>query len=161
MLISTAFDQWLNESALTLDVRYKGLREIAARHDTILKYQKFAELISGKDFVISQDLRMAWDVRNEIVHWLPRKAADGTNWPEWLTTLQERGLVLSTLLPDGGDATDLATKFHSYSLALWVWRVFASAADEFLAQFPSEDEVERGIIEWSVKGFRSYERLPE
>jgi len=161
VLICTAFDQWLNQSALTLDVRYEGLRTIAAKHDTIIKYKKFGEIISGNPFNISDDLQMAWDVRNEIVHWLPRKAAEGSNWPEWLSELQDRGLVLSSRVPSGDDLTDLATKLHSYSLARWVWKTLAIAGDELLAQFADEDEIERNTIDWSVEGLHLYQQLPE
>jgi len=161
VLICTAFDQWLNQSALTLDVRYPGLVAIAADHDTITKYQKFGQTIAASDFEVPSDLRVVWDVRNEIVHWLPRKAAEVSNWPEWLSALQERGLVLATVLPDGTDATDLATKFHSYSLARWVWQALYQAATALLAQFPEGDEIERGTMEMSVEGFRAFEHLPE
>lgn len=161
LLICTAFDQWLNQSALTLDVRYKGLRDIAVKHDTITKYKKLGEAIGQKEISVPEDLQMAWDVRNAIVHWLPRKTSEESNWPAWLSKLQDRGIVLSSILPNGVEATDLSTKFHSYLLARWVWKTLGDAVKELLNQFPDGDEIERRTIDWSVAGFNLYQQLPE
>lgn len=161
VLICTAFDQWLNQSALTLDGHYSGFREAAAEKSTVNKYYYFTEAISGSGINRDLDLQMAWDVRNEIVHWLPRKASSGCNWPEWLGSLQKRGLVLSSELPEVGDATDLATKLHSYRLARWVWQAISIAVENLLGLFPDEDQIYRSEIEWLTHGFFLFRQLPE
>jgi hypothetical protein len=153
VLICTAFDQWLNQSALTLDVRYKGLRESAAKMSTLNKYHRFTELVSGHSLEKDRELDMAWDVRNEIVHWLPRLASSPSNWPTWLEELQDRGLVLKSELPGHGDATDLASKLHSYLLARWVLQTIANSVERLLDLFTEEDEIEKGMIDWTASAF--------
>ncbi len=160
VLICTAFDQWLNQSALMLDVRYEGLRESAAKMSTLKKYYQFAELVSGQSLEKDRELEMAWDVRNEIVHWLPRLASSPSNWPNWLDELQDRGLVLKSELPEHGDATDLASKLHSYLLARWVWEIIANSVKRLLDLFPEEDEIEKGMIDWSAPAFEIFKQLP-
>ncbi len=160
VLICTAFDQWLNQSALTLDVRYKGQRESAAKMSTLNKYHHFAELISGQSLEKDRELEMAWDVRNEIVHWLPRLASSPSNWPTWLKDLQNRGLVFKSELPGHGDATDLSTKLHSYLLARWVWQTISNSIERLLDLFPEEDEIEKSMIDWTATAFGIYKQLP-
>jgi len=160
VLVCTALDQWLNESLFSLDIRFPRIKEIAASHDTIPKYYEIIRRVAGVEPAANSDLEMAWDVRNEIVHWLPRKASTTTAWPSWLSDLEARGLVLkATLPPTGEDAVDLASKLHSYALARWAWMAIETAVANLLASFPTEYEFERNHVAWTAETFSLYKRI--
>ena len=160
VLVSTAFDQWLNESCLVLDVRYSGLRDAASDMDTIARYYYMCEAFSDAPVTKSEDLQMVWDVRNEIIHLLPRTTASGDSWPSWLAPLEARGLVQSARLPGrAGDANDLGTKLHSYRLCYWVWETLTSAIETLLARFPDDMQIERSTIDWSLPLFARYKEV--
>jgi hypothetical protein len=160
VLICTALDQWLNESVFSLDIRFSGIKEIAASLDTIPKYYEIIRRVAGVEQTVDTDLEMAWDVRNEIVHWLPRKASSTTTWPSWLGDLEARGLLLTAILPPGGeDAVDLASKLHSYALARWVWMTIETAVATLLASFPAEYEFERDHLAWTAESFSLFKRV--
>jgi hypothetical protein len=63
-----------------------------------------------------EDLRALTELRNEIVHFLPRKTV-----PKWLQRLHDQDLFIAT----GRNASDLAfsQKLSSYSALYWGWEV--------------------------------------
>jgi len=161
VLVTTAFDQWLNECCLSLDVAYPGLRNAAPDLDTVQKYVTLCTIISPGTTVETLDLQMAWDVRNEIVHFLPRTTSAGDTWPSWLVELERRGLVQSRKLPHrSGDANDLPSKLHSYKLCYWIWQIMAASIEQVLELFPEDRSVHRESIGWALPVFQVYVNAP-
>jgi hypothetical protein len=162
LLVTTAFDQWLNNIAFALSVRFPQLRDFAARLPTAAKHAAYITTISERTTEENRNLRMAFHVRDEIVHWLPRTDDQGSYWPEWLAELMDKGLVLHATPPHTTiDGVDLTGKLHSYRLALWVWRTLDTASRELLAAFSEDDRVLRNIAETGSEGFLAHAALPD
>ena len=79
------------------------------------------------------ELRMLIDVRDEIVHYLPRSFGDGRQIPSWLDPLEQRGLFIQ-----GGPPVDflLTQKLASYALAYWACEVARDIAGSLLPIVP-------------------------
>ncbi len=160
VLICTAFDQWLNESCFSLHGPFQGLLKIAAAASTVDKYYSLGAVVHGKPLRKNADLEAAYDVRNEIVHLLPRQVNHGATWPAWLRRLERNHLVLAAPPPVPASATPLTTKLHSYKLARWTFEVMAQASEDLLAAFPPTCTFERDLISWTAQAFTAARQLP-
>lgn len=124
VLVVTAFDVWLNEVALQVSlIEHSERGRIAAKKPTAAKYAYLMEIL-GAAVRDSQDLEMAINLRDEIVHYLPRVVDDTGNVPSWLSPLHDRGLLLGGTDEPG---FTFPKNLNSYRLAYWVWELIERA----------------------------------
>jgi hypothetical protein len=144
VLVVSAFDVWLNEALSLLD-GWCGLPDTRplATKPMCEKYVGLMARLGVERPRCTGDLRRAVDVRDEIVHYLPR-----SDVPAWFEDLERQGMFIAT-----GRSSDFALpqKLPSYKLAYWVWEVVLTAIEEMLPAIPGGG---RAVIEATAQNFR-------
>lgn len=127
VLLVTGFDSLLNE----LIAHYgQGLKRIADQSfDT--KYYAIPKRFTGKKLTRNGDLSLLGDVRDEIVHHLPRPINEPDAVPSWFQPLQQRGLFITHPNLFGSNFS-LGWKIGSYRLCYWAWETILAATTELL-----------------------------
>lgn len=140
VLIVTALDVWITENFDRLEtLGVQGARVAATEGgDAIrIRFVKLATMagLSVPDDVLA-DVGLMAEVRNEIVHHLPRPVPQAPGVPPTLAPLAERRLFASALytwkLPGSEPSTvdyAFASKLESYALAYWAFRTAESAVE--------------------------------
>ncbi|VAW97786.1 hypothetical protein MNBD_GAMMA20-1253 [hydrothermal vent metagenome] len=88
-----------------------------------------------------ENLRLAYEVRNEIVHpsHMPAGTPDGT--PEYLSVLRKRGLLQSGIWLD---------QLQSHKLILWIAEVIKNVASKVLEEHHADQESKQDhLCSWS------------
>jgi hypothetical protein len=143
VLLVTALDSYLNEIIWQMCPTGKdeyNVRELiglnaAQKYKEILKRKADKEMIN-KDIPKITDLKIVVDLRDEIVHFLPRvvpRNGSKKNVPEWFDRLVKLGLLLDR--PIVNDETPLGRNLMSYKLAYWSWEVVTKAMIDFAEAF--------------------------
>lgn len=145
VLVICALDAWLNEIARhhgVFDSPVLGVVQanpaIAGRYTALLEQLGGAVSLQTLSALID-----ALDVRDEIVHYLPRVLTGPGNVPTWFRHLQKKGLFLTAGTSDGRDF-ELSQKLCSYRLAYWVWETVAKAVNHFI-----------GALGWDASDFNA------
>ncbi len=149
VLIVDAFGNWLDESIAQLGFFDKKILPLASEQP-LQKYYKLAEA-AGKSLPNNADLSMAIDLRNEIVHYLPRGLRTEGNVPPWLVELDRRSLLIP--VTDSSAPWSLPDKVSSYALAYWTWEVVDTALQHFLDAIGRQKSISLG---GAVENFSLY-----
>jgi hypothetical protein len=128
-LVVAAFDAFLNEACDMSSATVAGIRSIAARSPTVDKYLSLLRAASPDVVFDTGDLEMLVDVRNEIVHYLPRPT------PTLIERLEARGLLMSTPRAPGWD---MGQKLPSYALAYWAFETVEAAVAKLVEVTPED-----------------------
>ena len=155
-LIVVAFEVWLNELLLDLLLPPAETRKLL-NQDTATKYSYlFGVFKPSQPPRFSNDLTVALDVRNEIVHHFPRPADTPDSKPAWYPNLQRCGLFVTTGNPS--EDFNLSQKLTSYSLAYWVFEVIDHAvADLVEGSLNPKARIQVGSTAENFKRYRSLE----
>lgn len=121
ILFATAFDTALTELAVWEAPQNGTSREIA----NLSMANKYKHHAGPEETAALRDLRLLSDLRDELVHFLPRSPRTKENVPHWFKPLHKRGLFIVT-----GRVADftLAQKLASYALGYWAAEVVDRAA---------------------------------
>jgi hypothetical protein len=127
--IFTAFDAWLNEIIGSTSPPKVPRITISDLLDmpTVKKYGRVATIFFGKSVSITRDLKLAENLRHEIVHFLPyRYLISKETVPASLIELDKKGLFIDT----GRAEADFhfVQKIGSYALAYWICETLFGAA---------------------------------
>lgn len=128
--IMNAFDAWLVECLSFQALADKAAAE-KATEGTCAKYVALAPATFADAAAIGAELELCVDLRNEIVHHLPRDLdTAGAPVPSWLAMLEQRGLFFGA-----GEGTRwfFSQRLNSYALAYWVFRTIDRAATTLAA----------------------------
>lgn len=125
VLLTTSLDAWINETLSRMRFGGEDPAPIA-REPTPKKCRSFLDHFGAAHPPSLVDLDLAFEVRDEIVHYLPRGLPATRNLPPWLAALEQRNLLLSTRIEQ--IEYGLSDRLCSYALAYWVWVVVADAA---------------------------------
>jgi hypothetical protein len=133
ILVTTALEVSMNEAIA------KGSSVLGSSVERSLALlptcDKFAKVCSGSDRFqpTATELRLLVDLRDEIVHYLPRaeRSAAG-NFPHWCQTLQKRGLFIEA----PGSDYQFSQKIPSYALAYWSYEAAHEAIELFVRSLP-------------------------
>lgn len=153
VLIVTAFDQWVIECLLTVscDSKARDLIEMPLRQRIPEMFQYWGKGLSP---VCATDIPMLIDLRDEVVHYLPRGSTSQHGIPLWFRTLQSNGLLITSQGTRGD--FNFYQKLTSYALGYWACETIAQAVDEVLAASPSHI---RFILRAVAGNFRMFEHL--
>lgn len=116
VLLVSALESWLNEMVWIMYVEDKSMRKVA-NEGIVAKFGALSKEALGDEMLIDPEMRLAVDVRNEIVHCLP-----GRDMPSWLEPLSESRIMIKAQNAINVDFT-LHQKLSSYRLAVWCWYV--------------------------------------
>ena len=165
VVLIAGFESWLNEALAHLStydpvLRKKGDTTLVKKYTFLCTWQGAGRITTtdvktiaqaqGLDFGrITDDLRLAIEVRNEIVH--PMPFATGTPWnvPHNLLRLHQMGLLMTTGRPDADYV--FGDKLRSYALAYWCWEVVEVAVG-LLVKHVELDQV----FGWTAPNFSGY-----
>jgi hypothetical protein len=123
----------LSSSLRCLVVEYASfLPTDAAMLQALTKPSDFAMILKG--YAIEDPLRsdalLLQEIRNEIIHPAHRPSGTHDNWPEYLRSLKEKGLLQST---GGGDSDyTFFSQLQSHRLFAWSWRVTRDVVERIL-----------------------------
>ncbi len=171
VLLVTALDSYLNEiiweMCRTGQDEY-NVRELISR-DAAQKYKEILKKKAEKDVVDNDipqitDLKIVVDLRDEIVHFLPRvipRNGPKKNVPEWFDRLVKLGILLDR--PIVNDETPLGRNLMSYKLAYWSWEVVTKAMIDFAEAFkPDTHQIifdkSPGKISWDFSRFLLFKK---
>lgn len=133
-MIVAAFEAWVNEAAhgcTVSGVRTEDLVDLL--HGPLAKrYHEIPTLVSKARLPQNDNLLAVIDVRDEIVHDVPRAITGEGNVPGWMRRLHRMGLFVSSKRAPKSDLL-LSQKLPSYRLAYWCCEVIDSAAKTFVA----------------------------
>lgn len=134
ILVVCAFDAWMNENLTPfrhfLAMSDEYIEEMLNSH-TDKKYQLMAKYVR-EDFEIPSNLKVIVDLRDELIHFVPRVIIDKENLPSWLKKLSKLSLLIKT---DSGKDYMLTDKLGSYKLAYWVWEELYKYAEELASMY--------------------------
>jgi hypothetical protein len=84
----------------------------------------------GIEGPLRTDALLLQETRNEIVHPAHRPSGTQDNWPDYLRTLKERGLLQST----GSSKSDYIffSQIQSHRLLIWSWQTVRDIAERIL-----------------------------
>jgi hypothetical protein len=144
VLVLTAFDAWLNET-LSLSTWHGGedLKKDVPRDPAYAKYERLAQASSiALPNEATRDLKLLGNVRNELVHHLPRPASGEGNVPSSLLELHRRDLFVAT-----GRSGDFhfSQKLGSYKLAYWSFQTVETAVSSWVDHATAEWEWQFGV----------------
>jgi len=127
-MATTALDVSMNEAiAMSSIFAFAQIREAAIK-TTCAKFGAIAAGTVGFQKAASE-LRLLGDVRDEIVHYLPRaEFSSHGNVPAWCQVLRQRGLFIEA----PGTDFQFSQKVPSYALAYWAWEVAHQSIDFFV-----------------------------
>lgn len=135
-LIVAAFDAWITEHAFRRNIMdLEGSRQISLKP----LFERAKILVGGAPSEIKlpilADLRRVIDLRDEIVHWLPRAHGDRPHIPPWFVHFEQEGLLITTR-----DQPDFiwAQKLSSYALAHHACAVIDRLVEEIVRRAPDE-----------------------
>lgn len=142
-LLVDGLEAWLNHviflsSSHTEIADGENPREMAFG-TTKEKYAALSKHITGTKMSIPQSLDLTIEVRNQIVHHLPRKRmAGGSSVPSWFDGLESKGLFTTSkrIQPDLSDF-GFGQKLQSYSLAYWAWESVDESITKLITPWPS------------------------
>lgn len=142
----TGFDVWMGELLATMFLSYDEARRQLDR-PIIEKFRFLYEKNHPGEQLPpeSQDLQIAVQVRDEIVHHFIRPNPKLV--PDWLVPLQERGLLITSTHADVDFS--FSAKLGSYALAYWVFEVIEACVRTI--NVPATDHV--------LKSFGQYRGL--
>jgi hypothetical protein len=86
---------------------------------------KYTHCVGDDDTASLRDLRLLSDLRDELVHFLPRSPRTKENVPHWFKPLHKRGLFIETKRDSD---FSLAQKLASYALGYWAAEVIDRSA---------------------------------
>jgi len=132
VMVTTAFDVWMNEVIAALSITGDDAVRALAAVDGIA--EKHSQLLRhlGSAPSAQADLQLLADVRNEVVHHLPRAIRDPGDLPSRLEPLREKAVLLEVDHPPSPWGTVLALQLCSYRLAHWAWLVVHGAVQEIV-----------------------------
>ena len=149
ILVTTALEVSMNEAIAMGSVFGSSVERSSALPPTCTK---FANIASGSaDFEsAATELRLLVDLRDEIVHYLPRteRSAAG-NVPHWCQRLQERRLFIEA----PGSDFQFSQKIPSYALAYWSYDVAYHTIELFVGSLP---ETTQRVCDYLVHNFSLY-----
>jgi hypothetical protein len=134
ILATTALDTWLTEHELTQQVLPGGaaLATPAPLRDRLAKM--FLETGKAIDPALNSEFQLLVDLRDELVHFLPRFKNTRTV-PPLFALLDQRGLFIHI---DGIADFSFYQKLGSYALGWWALDTVASCIVALLAQTPHD-----------------------
>jgi hypothetical protein len=153
----TALEAFVNQilfSCLrTLPNLQPQLEQLADRDNFLEKISDIPALVSGQQLRQYSDLALVQHVRNEIVHYYPKRGSPDT--PAWLHPLNDKGLLYGI----NGYPNDIGweDKMLSFYLAKWCGVTVAQAAEDFgLALGASNNLTAPGLsAKWTSGNFRA------
>lgn len=150
VLVATALDVSMNEAIATGDVFGTKVDRKLALLPTCTKFAQSAS--GGSEFeAAAMELRLLVDVRDEIVHYLPRSERSSIgNLPSWCQSLHERGLFIAA----PGSDFQFSQKIPSYALAYWAHGVAYRTLENFVSSLPTDT---REVCDYLVHNMGLYE----
>jgi hypothetical protein len=150
VLAVTALDAWLMEYILAAAFRDPPVKDIAhlSLFDRVRTFLTKADRVSP----VLDELRLLIDVRDEIVHVLPRQLGPTYPLPSWLQSLDERGFMIKTTKGD----FRMHQKFASYALAYWATTTAHACTQELMAVAPDSMP---SSPEWLARNFARYRHI--
>jgi len=136
VLAVTAFDVWVREFEVGLEAVDSSFPKCKKVDNPICR--RYADLLRNlgeSNCPFEADLRSVVDVRDEIVHYLPR-TLPGRTLPAWIDSLDRRGLLIRSPTNDA-DFT-LSQKLSSYALAHWACTTLASCVATLIGAVRNE-----------------------
>jgi hypothetical protein len=152
VLVTTALEVSMNEAIAMGAVFGAHVARDQALPPTCAKFANVASGSEGFD-AAAVELRLLVDLRDEIVHYLPRveRSAAG-NVPEWCEVLHERGLFIEA---PGGDF-QFCQKIPSYALAYWAFGVAYETICMFVGSLPA---VTQNVCDYLPHNFSLYQQI--
>lgn len=168
VLLIAGFESWLNETLAHLSIYDQSLRELG-KASALQKYKDLcawdgAGCMSLTDVTILaqaqgldfnqtiRNLKLAIEIRNEIVHPMPFPTGTQWNVPTNLLLLHEMGLLISTGQPNS-DYT-FSDKLRSYALGYWCWEVVEACAYLLVKHLNPDQQAA-----WTAQNFSAYKDL--
>jgi hypothetical protein len=152
VLVTTALDVSMNEAIAMGSVFGGNIERGLALPATCAKFANVASRSDGFD-PAATELRTLVDLRDEIVHYLPRTEQSATgNVPNWCHALQAQGLFLEA----PGSDFQFSQKIPSYALAYWSYDVAFRAIELFVGSLP---ETAQNVCEYLVHNFSVYQSI--
>ena len=169
VLLFAGLESWLHETIAQLSMHDPALLQLVKASSLIKKYESLCAWNGvsptpltdigilaqeqGLDFKKATDnLRLAIEVRNEIVHPVPLPPGTQNNVPTDLLPLHEMGLLMSTEAPNH-DFT-FGDKLRSYALGYWCWEVVDTCVHLLVEHLKPDQQVD-----WTAQNFSSYKDL--
>lgn len=155
VLAVTAFDAWLTEYALSVQAVDDAARKHIADKSTWQRCEAMMSRFGAPNRTeLLDELRTLIDVRDEIVHYLPRLSPSGGTLPAWVKRLPQKGFLITaaTALSD----FTFWDKLTSYALAYWACTVVESCASA-LAEVAPQDHAH--FMSSTVANFAKYRAI--
>jgi len=140
-------DKETDKAQNKINERVEEMKDLLARGTFKEKYKHF--LKKGQHY--PQDMATLFNVRNEIIHFIPTRH---TTMPTWLATLEDQNILLGDkeLPPDDLDFTFNA-KLCSYKLALWAFK----AVEDAIIQLTDNKRILKAKLRADLKLIQEYQ----
>lgn len=161
LLLVAGLESWFNEAFAHLSLydskfRQEGNFTAIEKYEYIYNsYPNAKELNNEQQLKFSRikdNLKIVFEVRNEIAHAMPLATVTQLNLPPYFMSLHEKGLLITTGKPTSDYA--LHQKIRSYALAYWCWIVVNDAVS-LLVKHIEPDK----ILSWTAQNFSVYSKI--
>jgi hypothetical protein len=134
VLAVSAFDVWSTECSVGLEIHHPIFPKLAEA-PTCVRYRQLLERLKGAPDSHEAELRTLVDIRDEVVHFLPRHLPNQA-LPAWMDVLNQRDLLIKSNHDDADFS--LSQKLSSYALAHWACSTVSICAEKIISVVPAD-----------------------